>query len=73
MSVVDQAVPKPGIRDRLRNVIEAQATQNFIIAVIVANAIVLGLETSPTAMAAAGGLLRALDLAALVIFVVEIA
>ncbi len=72
MSVVEQAAPKPGIRDRLRTLVEAQATQNFIIAVIVANAIVLGLETSPTAMAAAGPLLHALDLAALVIFVLEI-
>ena len=72
MSAVDQPAEKPAIRDRLRTFIEAPVTQNVIIAVIVANAIVLGLETSPTAMAAAGGLLRALDLIALAVFVVEI-
>ncbi len=72
MSVVDETASKPGFRDRLRAFIEAPATQNFIIAVIVINAVVLGLETSPTAMAAAGGLLHALDLIALSIFVVEI-
>ena len=72
MSVADQTMPKAGIRDRLRTFIEAPATRNVIIAVIVINAIVLGLETSPTAMAAAGGLLRALHLMALGVFVTEI-
>ena len=58
---------------KLRAVIESQRFQTFIIAVIIINAVTIGLETSPTAMAAAGGLLYAIDLAALVIFVVEIA
>ncbi|MEM8625351.1 MAG: ion transporter [Pseudomonadota bacterium] len=47
--------------------------RNFIIGVIVFNAVVLGLETSGDAMAAAGGLLIALDYVCLGIFVVEIA
>ena len=58
---------------RLKAFIEATATQNFIIGVIVVNAIVIGLETSPSVMARVGGLLTFLDLAALSIFVVEIA
>ena len=62
----------PSWIDRLRALIEADATQRFIIAVIVVNAIVIGFETSPTVMAAAGGLLRTIDLIALVIFIVEI-
>ena len=58
---------------RLKAFIEATATQNFIIAVIVVNAIVIGLETAPSVMSRVGGLLSFLDLAALCIFVVEIA
>jgi voltage-gated sodium channel len=61
------------LKHRLRAVLESPRFQSFIIAVIVINAITLGLETSPTAMAAAGGLLYAIDLAALAIFVLEIA
>ena len=57
---------------RLRAFIEAETTRNFIIFVIVVNAVVIGLETSPTAMAVAGGLLLALDTVALTIFVIEI-
>lgn len=57
----------------LQRLVESAAFQRFIIAVIIVNAITLGLETSSTAMAAAGGLLLALDRTALVIFVVEIA
>ncbi len=61
------------VRSRLLAFIEATATRRAIVAVIVVNAIVIGLETSPTAMAAAGGLLRAIDMLALSIFVAEIA
>lgn len=57
----------------LQRLVESAAFQRFIVAVIVINAITLGLETSPTAMQQAGGLLLALDRAALVVFVVEIA
>ena len=56
----------------LQRILESALFQRFIIAVIVINAITLGLETSPTVMAQAGGLLLALDRAALFIFVVEI-
>jgi len=56
----------------LQRLVESAAFQRFIVAVIVVNAITLGLETSPTAMQQAGGLLLALDRTALAIFVVEI-
>lgn len=57
---------------RIRAVVEAPRFQTFIVAVIIANAIVIGLETSQSAMAAAGPLLFALDLVALAIFIMEI-
>ena len=46
--------------------------RNFILGVIIFNAIILGLETSDTLMAQAGGLIKALDRVCLVIFVLEI-
>jgi len=58
---------------RIRTLIESNRFQRFIIAVIIVNAVTLGLETSPSAVAAAGGLLWMLDRIALSIFVVEIA
>jgi voltage-gated sodium channel len=58
--------------ERLRAVLESQRFQLFIIAVIIINAATIGLETSKTAMAAAGGLIYALDMVALAIFIVEI-
>jgi voltage-gated sodium channel len=62
-----------GVLGRLQTFIEAEATRRFVVTVIVLNAIVLGLETSPSVMAAAGPLLVALDQAAISIFVAEIA
>jgi voltage-gated sodium channel len=53
--------------------VESPAFNRFIIAVIVVNAVTLGLETSPRAVSAAGNLLWLLDRAALWIFTVEIA
>ncbi len=44
----------------------------FLIAVILINAVTLGLETFPPAMEQAGGLLRVVDRACLAIFVVEL-
>lgn len=63
----------PGVRTRLRGFIELRWVQNGIIALILINAGLLGLETWPFAMAAAGGLIVALDRAILAVFVVEIA
>ncbi len=61
-----------GPRGRVAQLVESDRFQSFIIAVIILNAVVLGLETSPTAMAAAGPFLIALDRIALTIFVIEI-
>jgi voltage-gated sodium channel len=59
-------------RTRLADFVERPRFQNFILAVIVFNAVILGLETSQRAMAVAGDLLIFLDTLALSIFVVEI-
>jgi voltage-gated sodium channel len=56
----------------LTRLVESKRFQYSITAVIVLNAIVLGLETSPSVMEVAGGFLKALDKIALGIFVVEI-
>lgn len=61
-----------GARLRLRGWIENARTQNFIIGLIVLNAVLLGLETSPTVMAAAGQFIVAADRAILGVFVVEL-
>ncbi|MDF1586423.1 ion transporter [Marinimicrococcus flavescens] len=62
-----------GLRARLRRLVEARPFERAVVAVIVLNALVLGLETSEAAMAAAGPLLIALDQAALLFFVAELA
>ncbi|MFN4354563.1 ion transporter [Parvibaculum sp.] len=53
-------------------IVEAPLFQHFVTAVILVNAVTLGLETSGTAMEAAGPLLIALDRIALTIFVIEL-
>lgn len=62
-----------GWRARLAAGLETPLVQRAVIAAICANAVTLGLETSDTAMARAGGLLEALDAAFLAFFVVELA
>jgi voltage-gated sodium channel len=64
--------PIGGARQRLHRWIENPRIQNLVIGLIVLNAILLGLETSPTAMAAAGQLIVAADRAILGVFVVEL-
>ena len=58
--------------DRIRSFVEHRATQRWITILIVLNALVLALETSPAAMAAAGDVLKLADRVILAIFVVEI-
>ncbi|WP_370645334.1 ion transporter [Pseudonocardia sp. DSM 110487] len=58
---------------RARTIVEHRAFQPTVIAVILVNAVTLGLETSPAVVNSAGGLLHAVDRAALVIFVADIA
>ncbi|MEL6562863.1 MAG: ion transporter [Pseudomonadota bacterium] len=59
-------------RAQLAAWLERPQFTNFIIGVIILNAITLGLETSPEAMAAAGGVILMIDRICLGIFVVEI-
>ncbi|WP_199431401.1 ion transporter [Qaidamihabitans albus] len=59
-------------RERVRRLVDDRRFQNFIIAVIVFNAITLALETSQSMLAAFGGVLHTLDYLALTIFVVEL-
>ena len=56
----------------LRPIVLDPRTERFVLILIVINAVILGLETSPSAMADYGPLLTALDRAILAVFVVEI-
>ncbi|MGH3994690.1 MAG: ion transporter, partial [Pseudonocardiaceae bacterium] len=60
-------------RERLRRFVDGDRFQRFIVAVIVLNAVTLGLETSDRMIAEYGWLLHAVDRIALAIFVVELA
>jgi Ion transport protein. len=60
------------MRDRLARFIEQTWVVNGIIGVILFNAVILGVETSETAMAAAGPLIVTLDRICLSIFVAEL-
>jgi len=62
-----------GPRGRLRAFIEDARVQHAILALILINALTLGLETSPSVMAVAGGPILLLDRAILTVFVIEIA
>jgi voltage-gated sodium channel len=65
-------LPASDARQRVRAWVEQPRVQNCIIGLIVLNAALLGLETSASAMAVAGGLIVLLDRAILGVFVVEI-
>ena len=60
------------MRQSVTALIESSLFRNGIIAVILFNAVLLGMETSPTLMGAAGGLILTLDQICLAIFVVEL-
>ncbi len=62
-----------GHRARLRAFLSGCTWERWITALIIINAITLGLETSKSAMASYGGLLMALDKVILGIFILEIA
>ncbi|MEP3420364.1 MAG: ion transporter [Erythrobacter sp.] len=61
------------LQNRAKALVESGGFERFIIAVIVINAIGLGVETSPSAMAVVGRVVSWLDTVALTIFVVELA
>jgi voltage-gated sodium channel len=62
-----------GLRQRLDRWLESAPVHNSLIALILVNAVILGLETSPQLMAVWGSWLSAADRAILAVFVVEIA
>lgn len=69
----DESRPLGAARARVRRLVELAAFQNFILGVILVNAVTLGLETSATVMAAVGPWLLGFDRLALTIYVIEIA
>ena len=61
------------LRSRMQKLIEHPYIQRLIITLILINAVLLGLETSPSVMKQAGSFILALDQIILTLFVVEIA
>ncbi|UOM36054.1 ion transporter [Acuticoccus sp. I52.16.1] len=61
------------MRERLRAILSTKAWESAITALIIANAVTLGLETSGAVVARFGPALLALDFAILAVFTVEIA
>ena len=61
------------MRDRIGIFIESDKVQISITGLILINAIVLGLETSPSVVLSYGNLLSLLDTVILVVFIIEIA
>ncbi|HMN93725.1 MAG TPA: ion transporter [Hydrogenophaga sp.] len=60
------------LRQRIGHFVADNRFQHLILALIVINAVLLGLETSPAAMAQVGDTLRAIDRVLLSVFVVEL-
>ena len=60
------------LRQRLKTFIENSTIQRILLALILINAVILGLETSAEVMTTAGPFLMALDKAILAVFVVEL-
>ena len=58
--------------DKLRALVESAKFQNGIMIVIILNAIIIGLETSPAATTNFGNVLAALDQIAIAVFVIEL-
>ncbi|QUX89880.1 ion transporter [Marinomonas sp. A3A] len=65
-------VPTNSTRQRLKAFIENSTIQRTLLALILVNAVILGLETSSEVMATAGSFLIALDKAILAVFVIEL-
>jgi voltage-gated sodium channel len=66
-----QSEPRP-LQQRIGQFVADSRIQHLILALIVFNAVLLGLETSPAVMVQHGDLLRALDRALLSVFVLEL-
>lgn len=72
MNRIGESRTQPHLRDKAARWIETARVQNFIIILILINAVTLGLETSKAATAAIGDWLLFVDHAILTVFVVEI-
>jgi voltage-gated sodium channel len=72
MSSVEASV-MPSMQQRVTAFVENGRVQHILLALIMINAITLGLETMPAVMAVAGGFVILLDRAILTVFVLEIA
>ncbi len=72
MTTAHDDLPQGTLRAHIANALDRPLVRNAIIGVIIFNAIILSMETSPTLMAAAGGLIVTLDRICLGIFIVEI-
>lgn len=70
--VLIQADQDGSVRARLATLILSKLFQRVVIGLILLNAVTLGLETSETVMAAAGGALTLLDEALLLLFTLEL-
>ena len=68
----DEAACAPGLRARVGVLIEDVRFEKVIAALVVANAITLGLETSPAVVARIGDWLHVIDRTVLGVFVVEL-
>ncbi|MEM0988760.1 MAG: ion transporter [Pseudomonadota bacterium] len=69
---MSDTAPAVSHRERLADWIESMPVRKFIIAIILINAVILGLETSKSIMSQWGWLLTTLDQACLAFFVVEL-
>ncbi len=69
---MEACVERPGVIERAGQWVESRKVQTVITALIIINAIILGLETSPTVTAAIGPLIARIDQAILGVFIVEL-
>jgi len=72
MRSLDNSVHRAAWRNRIGGFVDGPLVGRFIVGLILVNAIVLGLETSPTVMGAIGGVLVAINHAIVAVFVAEI-
>jgi len=70
--IAESRAPAPDPRERVRALIEVPLFERAITALIVVNAITLGIETSPSFAALFGDALQVFDRLVLVVFVVEL-
>jgi voltage-gated sodium channel len=69
---VSSRLEEATLREWLRGIVQDPRTDRFVMALIVLNAVTLGIETSHAAMDRWGPILNAIDRAVLAVFVVEI-